>query len=58
MKKIVVLLLVLAFAVFVSGCINQTAIKSQEEASQAVQDVSEDIEKVGSSLEDVESGLG
>lgn len=57
-KALVLVILVLTSVLFISGCAQQTSIKSVEEASQAVTNVSTDIEDVASTLEDIDRGLG
>ncbi len=63
MKTILTVLIILALAVLVSGCIGQsstggTTIKSEAEASQKITNISDDIDKVASTLEDIDSKLG
>ncbi|MBI4174491.1 MAG: hypothetical protein HY517_02500 [Candidatus Aenigmarchaeota archaeon] len=50
--------IVLAATIFISGCAAQTSIKSVEEASEVVTNVSTDIEDVSSTLKDIDSSLG
>ncbi len=56
-KNLVLIIVVLASMLFISGCA-QTSIKSVEEASEVVTNVSTDIEDVSSTLEDIDRGLG
>ncbi|MBI5061582.1 MAG: hypothetical protein HZB67_04700 [Candidatus Aenigmarchaeota archaeon] len=58
--KIIFILVILALAVFASGCVGQsgTTIKSEAEASEKVTNISEDVDKVASTLEDIDSRLG
>lgn len=58
MKAILIIAVVLTSMIFVSGCTQQTSIKSVEEASEAVTNVSTDIEDVASTLNDIDRGLG
>lgn len=57
-KTAVLIAVVLACAMFISGCTQTTEISSIEEASEAVTNVSTDIEDVASTLEDIDRGLG
>ena len=43
---------------FVSGCVQSNAIKSNEEAAHVVINVSTGIDNVGSTLEDIDRTLG
>ena len=56
-KALVLIIVVLTSMVFISGCA-QSSIKSVEEASEAVTNVSTDIEDVASTLQDIDRGLG
>lgn len=58
LKAAVMLAVVLTSMVFISGCAEQTSIKSVEEASQVITNVSTDIEDVSSTLDDIDRGLG
>ena len=55
-------LLLIAFLLFslvtMSGCIATSSIQNQEEASEAVGDVSENVEDIESILQDLDSDLG
>ena len=59
--KIVAFLLI-AFLLFslvaISGCISTSDIKSQEDVSKAVGDISEDVEDIESILTDIDQDLG
>lgn len=55
-KAMVLIILVLTSMVFISGCA-QSSIKNVEEASEAVTNVSTDIDDVSSTLEDIDRGL-
>ena len=57
-KTLLLILVVLSSVLFISGCAEQTSIKSVEEASQVVTNVSTDIEDVSSTLDDIDRGLG
>lgn len=59
-KKLAVVLLLLMSLAFFTGCAGQSAstIKNPEQASDAVSDVSTDIEGVASALEDIDTKLG
>lgn len=58
-KRYVILAILLFLSLFVSGCVSQQSeIKTQAEASQAITNVSVDIEKLGSALEDIDNKLG
>ncbi len=56
-KKLILLLLLLAVT-FTLGCVQQTAITSQEQASKAVANISKDTAEIGSILEDIDKKLG
>ena len=57
-KAILMIAIVLAATIFISGCSAQTSIKSVDEASEAVTNVSTDIDDVSSTLKDIDSDLG
>ncbi len=56
-KKLVIMLLLLALT-FVAGCVQQPAIRSQEEASERITNVSQNTENVGQMLADIDKKLG
>jgi len=56
-KAMVLIILVLTSMVFISGCA-QSSIKNVEEASEAVTNVSTDIDDVAGTLQDIDSQLG
>jgi len=61
MKKILFLLLVIGLlftTVAVSGCTTPSTIQNQDQASGAIQNVSRDVEDVGSTLEGIDQALG
>lgn len=57
-KALLLVMVVLASVMFISGCTQPTAIKNVEEASQAVTNVSTDVQDVASTLEDIDRTLG
>ncbi|MBS3051135.1 MAG: hypothetical protein J4400_03215 [Candidatus Aenigmarchaeota archaeon] len=57
-KALVLIIVVLASMVFISGCTQTTSIRSQEEVGQAVTNVSTDIEDVSSTLDSIDRTLG
>lgn len=57
-KAIVLVTVVLTSVLFISGCAQQTAIKTSEEASAVVTNVSTDVQDVASTLEDIDRTLG
>lgn len=58
-KTMLLLVIVLTSMIFISGCTQQTTgIKNQEEVSQAVTNVSTDVEDVATTLEDIDRKLG
>ena len=52
------LIILLMLVVMASGCINQDTIKSEDDASDAIGDISTDVEDVSSALEEVTDSLG
>lgn len=60
MKKIILVMIVMALVVSVSGCIGtgEPAIKSQEEVSSTIGDIGSDIEKVTTDIESIDESLG
>lgn len=53
------LILMLLLVTLTAGCIQQqTAIKSQQQVSEAVKDVSQNAETIGSTLNDIDEALG
>lgn len=59
MKRIILVLMLLLAVTFVCGCVSSgTTIKSQEEASGAVTNVSEGVEKIGEILEGIDKKIG
>ncbi|MBI2172640.1 MAG: hypothetical protein HYT73_00315 [Candidatus Aenigmarchaeota archaeon] len=60
-KAMILVFLVMASMVFVSGCTSQTQlgdVKSQEDVQKTVTDVSTSIDNVESTLKDIDSKLG
>ncbi len=60
MKKLAVLLIALVMCsfVFISGCTESSTIKSQEEVSEAVTNISQDVGELTEALEDIDESLG
>jgi PBP1b-binding outer membrane lipoprotein LpoB len=60
MNKMLFVMLLLVLTTMISGCVSQpaTTIKSQEEVTEAVTDISKDVENIGSKLEDMEKSFG
>ena len=60
MKIIAVLLIIflLFSTVMISGCVDTGDIKSQEDVSKAVGDISGDVENIEGILDDLDNGLG
>ncbi|KHO48273.1 MAG: hypothetical protein QT00_C0001G0287 [archaeon GW2011_AR5] len=56
-KTLILIAIVLASTIFISGCA-QSSIKNVEEASEAVTNVSTDIDDVAGTLQDIDSQLG
>ena len=57
-SKILVVALILSL-VFIAGCTGTSStLNSEQEASNAVTDVAQDVDQLGSSLEDLSSDLG
>ncbi|MFA4819825.1 MAG: hypothetical protein WC613_02590 [Candidatus Aenigmatarchaeota archaeon] len=58
-KAIVLIMVVLASMIFISGCTqSQSNIKNSEEVSRAVTNVSTDVQDVTSTLSDIDKVLG
>ncbi len=60
-KAMILVMLVLASMVFISGCTSQSQlgdVKSQEDVQKTVTEVSTRIENVESTLKDIDSKLG
>ena len=59
-KAIVIILILLAAAVFISGCVgqSQSTIKSEAEAGQAITNVSTDVDKLVETFNDIDSKIG
>ncbi len=57
-KKIIALCLVILVLLFIGGCTDAEKIKSEEEAQEAVLDVSEDISDISDTLESIDEDLG
>lgn len=59
MKKKVILVLLLLLAAFTLGCAAPAKdIQSQEDVSRAVMNISQDVEDVSSTLEEIDQKLG
>lgn len=58
MRLLIILLLALTPVVMVSGCVEQSSIKSQEEVSKVVTNVSKDVADIGSTLEEIDKTFG
>jgi outer membrane lipoprotein-sorting protein len=63
MKKILLALAIVVMIVSLSACASETAegassIDSDEEAAEALEDVSADLEDISESLEDINTDLG
>jgi PBP1b-binding outer membrane lipoprotein LpoB len=54
----VLILLALLSIVFVSGCVEQQAIKSEKEVGEAVTNISSDVDDVTEILEDIDTQIG
>lgn len=57
-KTFLVIAVVLMSMLFISGCTQQTVIKSTEEVGHVVTNVSNDIQGVASTLSDIDKSLG
>lgn len=57
-KKIIAICIIILFVFLVTGCTDAENIKSEEEANDAVMDVSEDISEISDILDDIEQDLG
>lgn len=60
MKKIIclVLLALVVMALLLGGCGSKDDIKSQEDASDAMTDVGQDVEDIAATLDEIDEGLG
>ena len=58
LKKIIALCLVILLLLFIGGCTDAEKIESEEEAQEAVVNVSEDISNIADTLESIEEDLG
>ena len=59
-KAILLIIVVLTSMLFISGCTQQSSgnIKTSEEASQVVTNVSTDVQNVANTLADIDNTLG
>ena len=60
MKRIIclVLLALAVMALLLGGCASKDDIQSQEEASEAMTDVGQDVEDIAATLDEIDEGLG
>ena len=58
LKKIIALCLVILLLLFIGGCTDAEKIESEEQAQEAVVDVSEDISDIADTLESINEDLG
>ena len=58
LKKIIAICIFILLLSFINGCIDAEDIESEEEAQEAVVDVSEDISEISDTLESIEEDLG
>lgn len=57
-KAIFLIALVIGCAIFISGCTAQTTIKSPEQATKAVTNISHDVGDITGTLQDIDKTLG
>ena len=57
-KKIITICLIIMILLFAGGCTGAEKIVSEEEAQEAVVDISEDISDIADTLESIEEDLG
>ncbi|MBS3054567.1 MAG: hypothetical protein J4431_03455 [Candidatus Aenigmarchaeota archaeon] len=58
-KSAFMLLVALSSLVFMSGCVgNDSPVKTQEQASEAVDDIATDVEGLQNTLDDIDTDLG
>jgi len=57
-KTIFLIAIVIGCAMFVGGCTQQTEIKSPEQATNAVTNISQDIGDITGTLQDIDNSLG
>jgi len=57
-KTMAIIMVLLVGLTFFAGCAGSSAIKSADEASEAVSDVSTDVEDVTSALEEIDQKIG
>ncbi len=55
---LVLIILLLASMTFAAGCVEQNPVRSQDDVSRVVTNISTNVENVGSTLEDIDRGLG
>jgi len=58
LKKIMAICFVILLLLFIGGCESAEKIESEEEAQEAVVDVSEDISEISDTLESIDEDLG
>jgi len=58
LKKIIAICLVILLLLFINGCADAENIESEEQAQEAVVDVSEDISEIADTLESINEDLG
>lgn len=58
MRLLIILLLALTPIVIVSGCVEQSNIKSQEDVSKAVTNVSKEVSDIDSTLDEIDKAFG
>lgn len=58
LRKIIAICFVILLLLFIGGCTDVEKIESEEEAQEAVVDVSEDISDVSDTLKSIEEDLG
>ena len=58
-KAVVMILILLASVMFISGCTQQeSGVKSTDDVSRVVTNISSGVQNVGSVLEDIDQSLG
>jgi outer membrane lipoprotein-sorting protein len=55
---LVLIAVLLTSMIFISGCTEQNPVRSEEDVSRVVTNISTNVENVGSALEDIDRGLG
>ena len=58
LRKIITVCLIMLLLFTISGCAEESDIKSEEEVQEAIVDVSEDVSDISDTLESINEDLG